>query len=136
MAGPEWTTIFPRWLQIAGNLLQGALKLTARERGTGRELTGIGRIAIAVEIGRAHLLRTGRHGRQGEHQAGEERGEPGRHRDPLLLHRTACVQTRSAPARRTVCIITTASGKSSRQPQAEISSSPGPSGQTLAASQA
>ncbi len=50
-------------------------------------------------------------------------------------HGVALVQVMSAPPSLTVCIITTASGKSSRQPQAETICSPGPVGQTLSAEQ-
>src|SRR3546814_1860672 len=86
-------------------------------------LAFVGRIAIIVEIGGADLLRVGgTWASEGNPQAKHQRKRSAaRIETPVSVgdaadHCTLPVQTRSAPARRTVCIITTASGKSSRQP--------------------
>src|SRR3546814_8863249 len=61
----------------------------------------------------------------------QDQREARRPEEKAAHHRAVAVQARSAPASLTVCIMTTASGKVSRQPQGVTMVSPGPAGQTL-----
>ena len=118
----------------AGDPVDRALAATIRNGIAASGFAFVGGIAVAVTIGSADLRLGG--------GTGNDRGEARQHeqREPVgeepAGHRGELVHTRSAPPRRTVCIITAASGKSSRQPQGETISSPGPTGQTFSAVQA
>jgi hypothetical protein len=59
VAGSERTAIVVGARQGAGYFFERTLMIAAGQGGAGGKFTGIGGVAIAVQVGRAHLLRRG-----------------------------------------------------------------------------
>src|SRR3546814_4970618 len=103
-----------------------ALPATTLHPGAASGLARVVGVTIAIEVDRANLLRLRCRRVNGEREgddAEQDQREARRPEEKAAHHRAVAVQARSAPASLTVCIMTTASGKVSRQTRSEENTS-------------